>query len=88
MTTVVVSPTLFAADTDAEAVRRDFVEPENRAEKFRQPDAYFPYRVAMPGNNVLQLPRSELADEFEVTYELEGNTYTIDDFNERTRTHR
>jgi len=84
--TVVVSPGLFAADTDAEKARRDFVKPDNRAEKFRQPDAYFPHRVAIPGSNVLQLPRSELADEFEVTYELEGNTYTIDDFNERTRT--
>ena len=81
-----VPPILFAADSEAEVTRRDFVKPQDRAEKFRQPDAYFPHRMAMPGNNVLQLPRSAVADDFEVTYELDGNSYTIDDFNERTKT--
>ena len=77
---------LYAADSDAEALRRDFVMPENRAAKFQRPDSFFPHRIAKPGNNVLQLQRAELDEEFELTYEWEGNTYSIDDFNERTRT--
>jgi len=86
MTTVIAPSMLFAADTEEEALRRAFVSPENRAEKFRQPDAYFPHRVAMPGDNVLQLPKSKLADDFEVHYAWEGQWYSIDDFNERTST--
>lgn len=86
MTTGIIPLVIRAADTEEEAMRRDFVMPENRAEKFRQPDAYFPHRVAMPGDSVMQLPRSASADKFNVTYEWEGETYTIDEFNERTRT--
>lgn len=80
------TPAVYAADTEDEARRRSFVAPENRAEKFRQPDAYFPHRVAMPGESVQALPESPLAANFDVTYEWEGRSYSIDDFNERTRT--
>jgi CubicO group peptidase (beta-lactamase class C family) len=86
MTTVIAPSMLFADDTDEEALRRDFVSPENRAEKFRQSEAYFPHRVAMPGDKVLQLPKSKLADDFEVHYAWEGQWHSIDDFNERTGT--
>jgi hypothetical protein len=85
--TIVIAPSmLFADDTEEEALRRDFVSPENRAEKFRQSEAYFPHRVAMPGDKVLQLPKSRLADDFEVHYAWEGQWHSIDDFNERTGT--
>ena len=84
---VATSPTLsIAADSPAEALRRDFVMPDNRAAKFRQPDAYFPHRVAMPGDIVMQLPAAAINGSFDVTYEWEGNTYSIEEFNERTRT--
>ena len=86
VTTFIIPSMLFAADTEEEALRRTFVSPENRAEKFRQPEAYFPHRVAMPGDNVLQLPKSRLADDFEVHYAWEGQWRSIDDFNERTGT--
>lgn len=84
---VATSPTLsIAADSPAEALRRDFVMPDNRASKFRQPDAYFPHRVAMPGDNVMQLPDAAINGSIDVTYEWEGSTYSIEEFNERTRT--
>lgn len=77
---------LYSADTEEEALRRAFVSPENRAEKFQRPDAYFPHRVAKPGDKVLKLPKSKLADDFEVYYAWEGEWYSLDDFNERTNT--
>lgn len=82
----VTAPALHAADPDDVAVRRDFVEPGNRATKFRQPDAYFPHRVAMPGDDVLPLPDADIRGSFDVSYEWQGKTYSIDDFNERTNT--
>ena len=78
--------TLYAADSDEVALRRDFIMPENRATKFRQPDSYFPHRVAMPGNNVLHLSDSAEKGSFDVSYEWEGEYYSIEEFNERTRT--
>ena len=86
VTIVVVPSMLVAADTEEEALRRDFVSPENRAEKFRQSETYFPHRVAMPGNKVLQLPQSKFARRFDVFYEWEGNVYSLNDFVERNRT--
>ena len=67
----------IAAGSPAEALRRDFVMPDNRAAKFRQPDSYFPHRVAMPGDTVMQLPDAETNGPFDVTYEWEGKTYSI-----------
>jgi hypothetical protein len=78
--------TLLAAEPDDEAVRRAFLAPENRATKFSQPDAYFPHRVALPGTNVLQLPAADNRDSFDVRYEWQGKTFSIDEFNERTQT--
>ena len=78
VTTAATITTLYAADTNDEAMRRSFVEPENRAEKYRQPDAYFPHRVAMPGDSVQALPMSSLADDFDVTYEWQGKSYSLE----------
>ena len=65
---VATSPALsIAADSPAEALRRDFVMPDNRAAKFQQPDAYFPHRVAMPGDSVMQLPDAAINGSFDVT---------------------
>lgn len=86
MTIVVVPSMLVAADTEEEALRRDFVSPENRAEKFRQSETYFPHRVAMPGDNVLQLPQSKFARRFDVFYDWEGKVFSLNDFIERTST--
>ena len=77
MTTVIAPSMLWAADTEEEALRRAFVSPENRAEKFRQSETYFPHRVAMPGDNVLQLPQSKFARRFDVFYEWDGKVYSL-----------
>ena len=82
----IASSTLYAADSDAVALRRDFTMPENRASKFQQPDSFFPHRIAEPGQSILQLPHVEMAEAFEVTYAWQGNSYSVEEFNERTRT--
>ena len=82
----IATSTLYAADSDEVALRRDFTMPENRATKFQQADSIFPHRIAMPGDSVVPLPDAEIRESFDVTYEWEGNEYSIDDFNERTRT--
>jgi len=83
---IVTTPALHAADPDDAAIRRDFVTPGNRATKFQQPDTYFPHRMAMPGDDVLPLPDADVKGSFGVSYVWQGETYSIDDFNERTRT--
>ena len=77
--------TAIAVGEDADT-RRAFLEPEDRAAKFQRPDQVFPHRVATASPNPLPLPQAELPAGFDIRYEWQGNTYGIDEFNERTNT--
>ncbi len=69
---------------DDASMRRDFVAPENRAAKFQQADSFFPHRTALPGDKVLPLPR--VNGTFKPDYEWQGRNYSIEEFNEHTKT--
>jgi len=74
----------LAAGAD-EAGRRAFFEPDNRAVKFQTAEQVFPVRRVSAGKDVWKLPKSSRADGFEVTYEFDGASHDIDEFNQRTR---
>jgi CubicO group peptidase (beta-lactamase class C family) len=83
----VVACCLSAAALGEDAdTRRDFLEPEDRAAKYQRPDRIFPNRVATASAEPLPLPRAELPPDFDIRYEWQGETYGIDEFNERTQT--
>lgn len=65
--------------------RRAFFDPENRAHKFQTPDEIFPSRRLSASPTPLPLPRAELPGDFEIRYIWQGQTYGVDEFNERTR---
>lgn len=78
-----LSVTTDALGEDADT-RRAFLEPEDRAAKFQQPDRIFPHRIATASPDPLPLPPAELPADFDIRYEWQGETFGIDEFNERT----
>ena len=79
---------LFAAATmpSMAGQRTAFFDAEDRHIKFRAVEEYYPVRLASPGSNVLPLEPAVLPDEFNINYEWNGATYSLDDFNKRTNT--
>lgn len=82
---------LFAACHDVRAQngdiekRRAFFRPENRAHKFQTSEEAFPRRVVRATNVVWKLERAELEKPFAPTYAWKGETYSMDQFLERSR---
>ncbi len=56
----------------------------NMAWDFRHMDEYFPVRMVAAGENTTPLRKSNKP--FEISYEYEGNTYTLADYIERNQT--
>jgi len=81
----VASPATAAADS-GELARRAFTDSQDRVQKFQDPDRIFPSRAVSPAADPLPLPRADLPDGFAIRYEWRGETYDVDEFNERTRT--
>ena len=75
-----------ADNISSEEGRRSYFEAQDRATKFQTTDQIFPSRFARAGTGVWQLGKTQLPDDFEITYELEGKEYSVDDFNERNNT--
>jgi hypothetical protein len=78
----IVAPALAS---DGEQGRRQFVAPEQRAEKFQQPETWFPARRMTASPQPLPLPDFDRPADFEIRYEWQGESYGIDEFNERTQ---
>lgn len=79
-------PAVLASDEPQgdEEARRAFFDAEGRAKKFQRADRIFPSLVARAGTEVWQLGSATLPDHFDISYEWQGETYGIDEFNERT----
>ena len=77
---------IFASDLSHgdEVARRSFVEANDRASKFQQPDSIFPSRPLKAAASS-PLPRADVPENFDIRYQWEGREYGIDEFNERTR---
>jgi len=73
-----------AAAADDEDNRRAFFEPADRAHKLQASDQVFPVRWMTASPTPSPLPGAELPDDLEIRYEWQGETYGIDEFNERT----
>lgn len=79
------APISFASEnppTEEEA-RRTFFDAEGREKKFQRTDKIFPHRVATAGTRVWNLEKA--ARKFDIRYEWQGESYGIDEFNERTK---
>lgn len=83
LTLILTAVVPVAAD---EAGRRAFMDPDDRAHKFQTPDQIFPVRRATAGKRALALPKAKLPRNFSIDYEFDGETYSTDDFYERTNT--
>ena len=69
----------------AEADRRAFFEPHDRAQKFQSAETIFPVRRVSASREVWELPKSSKATGFAPRYEFGGVEYGIDDFHARTK---
>ena len=87
LATLLLSIVLATIVRPASGGERDqFFEAEDRLVKFKSTEDFFPVRLARPGSNILALELADLPDDFAITYEWEGETYTVDEFNHRTNT--
>lgn len=76
-----VASSVFAQEED---MRRSYIDLEDRAYKMQDAIQTFPGRRMSASTNPLPMPTADLPGDFEIHYEWEGESYGIEDFNERT----
>ncbi len=76
-----VASSVFAQEED---MRRSYIDLEDRAYKMQGAIQTFPGRRMSASTNPLPMPTADLPGDFEIHYEWEGESYGIEDFNERT----
>ncbi len=83
--TAFVAVWIGASASANEAARRSFFQPEQRADRFQRAEQIFPTRMVHAGQQVWRLPAAERGLPPHFTYRWQGKTYSLNDFNQRTR---
>lgn len=84
LVTAVFAACICDAASAGEAARRGFFDPDHRADKYQRAEQIFPTRMVHAGPRVWQLPVSKQGLPADLSYEWQGATYGVEDFNRRT----